>query len=101
MQKAFEAQPENRIVVARRLATPHPLVERTRVAVALVKPAPDGCLSPRGNGLNVRVTPKLLPPALRMMKALETRGHRVSIGAPDRPETAVDVLGERDLDPPG
>jgi len=100
-QKAFEARPENRIVVARRLATPHPLVERTRLAMALAKPGPDGCLGPRGNNLNVRVTPKLLPRALRLMdalvKALETRGHRVGTEAPDRPQSSasVEVQGER------
>jgi hypothetical protein len=99
-QRAFEAQPENRIVVARRLASPHPLVERTRLAMALAKPGQDGCLdSAPGNGLDIRVTPKLLPRALRIMdafvKAVEARGGRVSTKAADQRETRVEFLGEQ------
>lgn len=99
-QRAFEVRPENRIVVAQRLASPHPLVERTRLAMALAKPGPDGCLdSDRGNGLGIRVTPKLLPRALRVMdafvKAVEARAGRVSIKADDQRETCVEFLGVR------
>ena len=99
-QRAFEARPENRIVVAQRLASPHPLVERTRLALALAKPGPDGCLdSARGDGVDIRVTPKLLPRALRIMdalvKAVEARAGRISTKAADQRETCVEFLGER------
>jgi hypothetical protein len=43
-QKAFEARPENRIVVARRLASPHALAARTRAAMTLAKAGSDGRL---------------------------------------------------------
>ncbi len=99
-QRAFEVRPENRIVVAQRLANPHPLVERTRLALALAKPGPDGCLdSARGDGVDIRVTPKLLPRALRIMdalvKAVEARAGRISTKAADQRETCVEILGER------
>jgi hypothetical protein len=99
-QRAFEVRPENRIVVAQRLARPHPLLERTRLAMATAKPGPDGCVdSARGNGLDIRVTPKLLPRALRIMdalvKAVEARGGRVNTKGADQRETRVEFLGER------
>jgi hypothetical protein len=98
-QKAFEAQPENRIVVAQRLAAPHPLIERARGAMAVAKPGPDGCVAGRGSGLDIRVTPKLLPRALRIMdalvKALEARGAKVSGGGSDRRGLGIELLGER------
>ncbi len=99
-RRAFEARPENRIVVAQRLATPHPLVERTRQAMAFAKPGPDGCLAPaRRNSLAIRVTPKLLPRALRIMdalvKAVEARADQVRASAADQRETCVEILGER------
>ena len=98
-QRAFEVRPENRIVVAQRLASPHPLVERTRLELALAKPGPDGGLdSARGNGLDIRVTPQLLPRALRIMdalvKAVEARAGRVNTKGADQRETRIEFLGE-------
>lgn len=68
--------------------------------MALAKPGPDGCLDPaRSNGLDIRVTPKLLPRALRIMdafvKAVEARAGRVSARTADQRETCVEFLGER------
>ncbi len=99
-QKAFEAQAENRIVVSQRLAAPHPLIERACAAMAVARPGPDGCVGPsHGSSLSIRVTPKLLPRALRIMdalvKAVEARGAKVSAGEPDRPGSYVEFLGER------
>lgn len=99
-QKAFEAQPENRIVVSERLAAPHPLIARARSALVIAKPGPDGCVVPgHVSSVYIHVTPKLLARALRIMdalvKAVEARGAKVSAGEPDQPGFCVELPGER------
>lgn len=95
---ALESLPENLIVVEPVLSTPHPLVARTRKWLHLAKPGKYGLLHTREQGcLAVNVGPSSLGRALRIMdvliKALEARGHAVTVGAGDRPMTTVTVLG--------
>ena len=97
---AHEALPENRILVADRLSRPHPLV---REAAAVLRPRSrrvdpvrpwriDPCL-------DIRVTPKHLGRALRivdaLVKALDARGIIVSVVTDDhRRHTQVELYGE-------
>lgn len=97
---AFEMAEENRVRVPERLARPHPLVRQTAEALRSVKPDHWGFLwQPRGSRcLDIRVAPKSLGRALRivdaLVKAIEARGFRLRVSEGDRPGTYVDLLGE-------
>lgn len=98
-QEAFEREPKNRIRVARQLADPHPLVSHTASALRAKKPDSYGTIGTwREKCLDLRVSPKALDRALRIMNALlgalEARGFRITVSATDKPETHVAVLAE-------
>lgn len=88
-----EARPENRVVVAERLANPHPAVRATAAALAGAKPDDYGMVWPHflpeaarePAPLQVRVSPAMKPRALRiadaLLKAIEARGYRLSPGS--------------------
>ncbi|MFQ5899711.1 MAG: hypothetical protein ACE5JN_15890 [Candidatus Methylomirabilia bacterium] len=96
----FDSAEESRVRVPDRLARPHPLVRQTAEALGRVKPDRWGLLrQPRGSlCLDIRVGPKSLGRALRIMdalvKAVEARGFRLRVSEGDRPGTYVELLGE-------
>jgi hypothetical protein len=81
---AFERQPEHHITVPERVTRWHPLVVAARES--LKKPVIDtrGLPQTRGNVLNISVSERLQPRALRvadtLLKALEARGYAVTQG---------------------
>jgi len=98
-QEALKRESKNRIRVPRRLVNPHALINQTAEVLRKRKPDSYGTLAAwREICLDLRVGPKALERALRIMdallKALEARGFRVSISASQKPETHVEMLGE-------
>jgi len=97
-----EADPANRIEVGEELLRPHPLVRATRTALKGIKPDLYGLVRPRwGHGsLDVRVTPALVPRALRILdalvKALSRRGYKVEGGGEGDHNTWVKI-GEQQV----
>lgn len=105
----FEKEEKNRIHVSESLRSLHPLVEQTRKALENYKPGSfvrnDPILYASGNpALDIKVTKECLSRALLIMsaliKGLENRGFKVSIGSGDKyaqhksKGTLVSVLGE-------
>ena len=81
-QVALEKQPDRKIIVPERMASPHPLVTKTAEILNSAKPDRTGKLkSPWGRCLDIEVPPKDLPRALLIMdtliKALEGRGYEI------------------------
>jgi hypothetical protein len=102
----FEKLDENRIRVATRLLSPHPLVVITEKILRRAKPDITSVVKrTREKCLGLCINPKSLDRVLRIMdaliKALEKRGSDVSIVKEDehnpysRFKTSVSVLGER------
>lgn len=91
---SYEEDPAHHVRVAERLRRPHPLVVKTRDA--LKKPAHDqrGIPLPTEQALDLKVSTALLPRALRvadaLLKALEQRGYRVTLG---ERSVQVEILG--------
>ena len=78
----FEKLPANKITTKDTLHRPHDLVAQTQALFKGTKPDDKGLLRASGKGcLDIRVSPKELPRALRIMdaliKALEVRGYTV------------------------
>lgn len=99
-QEAFERQSRNRIRVPRQLVDPHPLVRRTAEVLRSAGPGLYGTVNARREKcLDLRVGTRSLERALRIMdalvKALERRGFRVTISTAEKPETQVEMLGQR------
>ncbi len=95
---ASETLPENLIVVAPTLSSPHPLVAQTRKWLRLAEPNDHGILNTREQGcLAISVGRPSLDRALRIMdaliKALEARGYAVATETGDERATTVTVLG--------
>lgn len=90
----YEEDPAHYVRVAERLSRPHPQVVKTRDA--LKKPAHDqrGIPLPTEPALDLKVSTALLPRALRvadaLLKALERRGYRVTLG---ERSVQVEILG--------
>ena len=88
-----ETKPENRVIVAERLANPHPTVRATATALTVARPDDYGMVWPRflpeagrePAPLQMRVSPPMKPRALRiadaLLKALEARGYRLNSGS--------------------
>lgn len=98
-QEAFEKQRRNRITVSRQLEAPHPLVRETAEVLRGAGPGVYGTVTRRRQRiLDVRVGPRSLERALRIMdaliKALEARGFRLSISMGEKPSTHVQLLGQ-------
>jgi len=97
---AREKMPENIIRVAPVMTEPHPLVERTQKVLRSTKPDETGLVYPRGGKgcLDIRVAVPNVDRALRIMdavlKAVETRGYKVSIDEKRNEATTIEVLGE-------
>jgi len=93
---AFEKAPENKIIVPRRLSSPHPLVANTQ---AVIEPPKEGDEHvPRGlrnKCIDMRVSHTRLSRALKicdaLFKAMEERGFEIS--AKGDKNTRVTVLG--------
>lgn len=99
-QAAFELQSRNRIRVPRPLVDPHPLVRLTAEVLRSVRPGLYGTVSARRvKCLDLRVGPRSLERALRIMdalvKALERRGFRIIVSTAEKPETQIEILGQR------
>lgn len=103
-QTAFEARPENLIVVSDTLRSTHPLVRKTAEILKPSGPHETGYLVDyQQPHLDVSVTRNLLNRALRIMdavvKAFEERGWKVSLdsgsGYDRHRKTYVTVLGHR------
>jgi len=99
-QEAFERQSRNRIRVSRQLVDPHPLVRHTAEMLRSARPGLYGTVNARREKcLDLRVGPRSLERALRIMdalvKALERRGFRVTISTAEKPETTVEIFGQR------
>ncbi len=95
---ALETLPENLIVVAPTLSSPHPLVARTRKWLRLTKPGDYGLLHSREKScLAIHVGPSSLGRALRILdaliKGLESRGYPVATETGDERATTVTVIG--------
>jgi hypothetical protein len=94
-----ERLPENRIHVSATLSSPHPVIRATAERAKGRRPDKYGRISLQGkDSLDIHVTPASLPRALRVMnaliKALETRGMKVSAGNAPGFETRIYVRGE-------
>lgn len=100
-QVEFEARPENRIYVADSIRRPHPLVRATMNALKQsAGTRHDGYLRNwTTRHLDVEVTKAMLQRAMRIMdavvKAFETRGWEVTLGAGDDRNSYVTILGQR------
>lgn len=98
-QAAFEASPENRIVVSDALRAPHPLVRRTADAVKPEKIAGTSIFDWREQRLDIDVSRPHLGRALRifdaLLKAFERRGWKVSLGTGDDRKTYVALLDHK------
>jgi hypothetical protein len=99
-REAHEALPENRIQVAERLSSPHPLVRESAVVLQqrrsggdLIRPwRSDRCL-------DVRVTPPCVSRALRILdalfKAFEKRDIPIRIVTEPKRQTQITLFGEK------
>lgn len=88
-----EKLPENRIVVFETLRNPHPLVKQSAGMLRWLEPNRQGLVEPpKKECLDIKVSKKSLGRALRivdsLIKALEERGHKVSISGES---TAVNI----------
>jgi hypothetical protein len=95
----FERKPENQIRVEKILVAPLPEIEKTRRSFENARTDEKGLLKPRLQGtLDLRIGPNSLERALRIMdallKALEGRGHQVSIKKEGPNSTSVSISGE-------
>ncbi|MBI3939686.1 MAG: hypothetical protein HY315_02525 [Acidobacteria bacterium] len=100
--EAFERRPENKITVDQVLNSPHPYVARSEAILKKSRPDRIGLVSPRKRRcLAIRVSPENIDRALRiidaLVKAMESRGLRVSLDTQDEKATAVQV-GEEILE---
>lgn len=91
---ADERREENRIVVAERLVSPHPFVEKTQRNLSNAKPDFDGRVGSKAKGcLDICVGPKSVDRAMRIMdalvKALEVRGYSVSVQGKEGKTSAI------------
>jgi hypothetical protein len=94
-----ERLPENRIHVSATLSSPHPLIRATAERAKGRRPDKYGRISLQGkDSLDIHVAPASLSRAFRIMnaliKALETRGMKVSAGNAPGFETRIYVRGE-------
>lgn len=99
-QLAFESQPENRITVPETLRSAHPLVRATLDALeGSTKAAGEYVGNWRVCHLDVDVTKASLRRALRivdaLIKAIEHRGWKVTLGTGDDRKSYVEVLGQK------
>ncbi len=90
---------EDRIEVRESLVEPHPLIERTLRSLETARPGENGLVRPRASRcLAVSVSPNLIQRALRifdaLLKALEERGHMVSVSNESGHLTQVVILDE-------
>jgi hypothetical protein len=95
-----EEEKADRISVAEKLVSPHPLVELTRDVLSKAKPDDYGALRLwRQKYLDMRVTPGTLKRALRIMdalvKAFEERNFKVDIVTDKVPESYALIHGEK------
>ncbi len=95
-----EEEKADRISVAEKLVSPHPLIELTRDVLSKAKPDDYGALRPwRQKYLDMRVTPGSLKRALRIMdalvKAFEERNFKVDIVTDKVPESYASIHGEK------
>lgn len=95
---AFEAVPENLIVVPPDMDSPHPLIKLTAKALAKAKPSDGGMLdAQQRGGLNIAVFPENIDRVLILMdtliKACLARGHVVTIDR-ERKATLINLMGE-------
>jgi hypothetical protein len=101
VNKTFAAEIESakKIIVPKRLVSPHPLVQQTQMVLSQSKPDKYGVLRPLGKYLDIRVAPGSLRRALRIMdsllKWLELNNIPVEIVEDKTPSTYVHILGER------
>lgn len=98
-QQAFEADPVNRLIVPKRLASPGRLVTLSARILKKAKPGRYGRLSSRREDcLDLSVSPAQLGRALRLMdgliKGLDQRGFEVSSERKLGGATTVTVLGQ-------
>jgi len=98
-RRAFEARPENRIVVSETLDMPHSLVVATERALRRPRRANHGApAKPERLALDVSVSEASLPRALRIMdalaKALEARGIPLGIESEGKRRSRVIVQGQ-------
>lgn len=98
-QRSFEKRPENRIQLPTQLVDPHPLVSRTGTSIRNARPNDEGLVRPRAQKcLNLSVSPDLIDRSLlildTLIKALETRGLRVSVVDGEYSRTEARVLDE-------
>jgi hypothetical protein len=94
VRRRFEAAPENRIVVPAILEQPHPLVAGSVLLLRKAKVDEDLRLRTRGmKCVALKVTLSAVDRALRLydalLKALESRGHRVALVTKDNETTTV------------
>ena len=98
-RRAFEALPENRIVITETLDRPHALVAATERAFRKPKRRkPDEQLTAPPPALAISVTEASLPRALRIMdalvKALDARGMPLRIEADGKRRTYLTIQGQ-------
>ncbi len=99
-QEAFECQSRNRVRVPRQLVDPHPLVRHTAEVLRSARPGLYGTVNARREKcLDLRVGPRSLERALRIMDALvtalERRGFHVEVSTAEKPATQIEILGQR------